>query len=163
MSEKQYFDYFEKTNFGGLSVVDLSQRSVFVRAIKNDRVIIGDYQIRDGETSWSLAWDFYGDVDYYWIILHLNDTVDPFFSWPLTQNELDRVVTAKYGEARYEPHHWILHDRKYTEDPSHPESFEITNYAHEEIENEKKRRIKILRPEFLGKVVKEFERAMRRK
>lgn len=161
MADKKYFQHFEKIDLNGLKIVNLAQRSVFMRSVKINQVMVGDYRVKDGETAWSLSWDFYGDTDYYWVILHMNDTVDPFFRWPLTQSELTRYVEQVYGDERDSPHHWILDNRKYLSDPGHPESYEITNYQHEDIENENRRHIKILRPEYLGKAIKQFERSMR--
>lgn len=162
MADKKYFGgYFKKIEHNGLKVVNLSQRSVFIRNIKEDSSVIGEYQVREGETAWSLAWDFYGDVDYYWIILHLNDIVDPFFGWVLSSSELDRLVDIRYGSDRNAIHHWVYQNRIYHTDPGHPLAFPISNYEHEDIENEKKRIVKILRPEFIGQAIKDFERSMR--
>lgn len=44
---------------------------------------------------------------------------------------------------------------------AHPESVFVTNQEHEEIENEKKRIIKILRPRYLTAIVAEFDKTMR--
>lgn len=44
---------------------------------------------------------------------------------------------------------------------AHPESIFVTNQEHEEIENEKKRIIKVLRPRYLTAIVAEFDKTMR--
>jgi hypothetical protein len=44
---------------------------------------------------------------------------------------------------------------------THPESVFVTNQEHEEIENEKKRIIKVLRPRYLANIVSEFDKTMR--
>lgn len=161
MKTKSYFSYFPRVDFNGKSVVDLTRRAAFINDIKEDQRLVGHYKVKSGETPWGLAHDFYGSEEYDWIILSLNDIVNPFFDWCLSQVELERLINLKYGESRYDIHHWLLNDRVYYEDPENPLSVFVTNQEYEEIENEKKRIIKILRPNYLNNVVSAFDSTMR--
>lgn len=156
----KYFELFPTIDFNGLKVKDLTRRAQFIRSIKDNAVLVGDYRVKDGETPWSLAYDFYGDSSLYWLLLHLNDIVDPFFDWCLTQPELVRYVDNLYGSAKYDTRYWVLDDRIYTQDPANPLAVEVTNADHEDILNENRRAIRILRPEYLSKAIRSHEKAM---
>jgi hypothetical protein len=157
MAEKKFFDYSGKIQYQGRLVTDLSRRVTFVQELKDDFVLVGDYIVRDGETAWSLAQDFYEDPDYYWIIIALNNSYDPFFRWPLSGVELDRYSENLYGDAIDDTAYWLLDKRPWSQNPNHPEAVAITNRRSEEIKNEKRRKIKILRPEFLNKALRQYE------
>lgn len=244
---KNYFEYFPKVNFEGKQIVDLTRRASFLKDIKDDYRLVGFYKIKSGETPWGLAHDFYGSEEYDWIIMGLNDIVNPFFDWCLSQVELDKLIALKYpDETQYDIHHYVFEDRIYYEsvifesrwrpdtqfnmfdvviptvvnleeelspantlelsyvaarfkvvarsngndsvsgstEPAwpntegatvvdgdltwenigryeHPRSTFVTNREHEEIENEKKRIIKVLRPSYLTGVISEFDKTMR--
>lgn len=231
---KNYFQYFPKVDFGGRQIVDLTRRAAFLKEIKTDDRLCGFYKIRGGETPWGLAHDFYGSEEYDWIIFGLNDIVNPFFDWCLSQIELEKLISLKYpGETRYDIHHWVLDGRIYFTEPlatrswspntvyqlreecvpissngglskpfrfavkerispytssssepnwpssygstvtdgnlvwenvgsyTSPKAIEVTNQEFEELENEKRRIIRLLRPQYLTNIVSEFDKTMR--
>lgn len=159
---RQYFDYFEKVTYGSRTLVNLTQRIVFLKYVRENEVFVGEYLIKDGETMWSLAQDFYGSENYYWLIGQLNDIVDPFFDWPLPYYELQRLIDAKYpGSEKEDIHHWLLDGRIFKENPGHPLAQSVSNKDYEEYLNETRRRIKILRPEYLTQAIAEFDKKAR--
>lgn len=66
------------------------------------------YMVKNGERPDQVSYGFYGDEQYYWIILQINDIVDVYNDWPLSSHELDNYVLKKYGshEAANEYHHY---------------------------------------------------------
>lgn len=55
-----------------------------------------EYIVKNGERPDQIARDFYDDEQYYWIILQINEIVDYYNQWPLSQYELDEFITRKY-------------------------------------------------------------------
>ncbi len=55
------------------------------------------YTIKDGERPDQISYKFYGDEQFYWILLQINEIVDYYTEWPLSQNELGEFVSKKYG------------------------------------------------------------------
>lgn len=159
---RQYFDYSRKVQYGSKVLVDLTQRTVFLRYVKENGVFVGEYLVKDGETMWSLAQDFYGHENYYWLIGQLNNVVDPFFDWVLPYHELQRLIEAKYpGSKKTEIRHWLHDGRVFSSDPGHPLAQSVTYQDFEEYLNETRRKIKILRPEYLTQAVAEFDKRSR--
>jgi len=81
-------------------------RLVVSDEIKNNFSVYDEYDIRDGETPEVLAFQFYGDANLHWLILHMNDIIDPRFDWPLDTYNFRRFVEGKYpnvdGTHHYE-------------------------------------------------------------
>jgi len=64
------------------------------------------YTIQPGETADSIAYDQYGDSEWFWTILILNNITDLNQMWPMAQDELDRYIQLKYGDYENKPRHW---------------------------------------------------------
>lgn len=122
--------------------------------IKNNLSLFDEYDIGDGETPEILADKLYGNPQYHWLILHYNDILDPRFDWPLSTHNLIKYCQSKYTNI-YGIHHYINSDG-YIVNSTEPGATSVSNYQYEDQENEKKRRIKILKPQYIEAVVREF-------
>jgi hypothetical protein len=88
--------------------------NVFVRAkildtVKATTASYYDYNVQDGDTPEMLADKYYGDPELHWVILYMNDIVDPFYDWPLDYNKFIKYVQNKYGSiatAQTQVHHY---------------------------------------------------------
>ena len=57
-------------------------RNIFLRVIitdeiKNNYSVYDEYDIQDGETPEILSSKIYGNSEYHWLILHMNEIIDP--------------------------------------------------------------------------------------
>lgn len=60
------------------------------------------YRIRDEERPETIAQRVYGRADYHWLILMFNEILDPYFSWPMSMNEMEYHMKNVYsGEALF--------------------------------------------------------------
>lgn len=65
------------------------------------------YVVKNGERPDQISYNMYGDEQYYWILLQINDIVDYHNQWPLSQYELDQYIVSKYGlEGAGDIHHY---------------------------------------------------------
>lgn len=110
-----------------------------------------DYVIGDGETPEIIAWKTYGDAKLHYLVLIANSRYDWRKDYPLTQDELDAFITDSYAHPNG-IHHWI--DSKTGETAEVQGEFDapVTNYEYEVEENEKKRHIRLIRPEYANAV-----------
>ena len=153
--------------------------------LKEDTLYV-DYVVQDGERPDQISYNEYGDEQFYWVILQINDIVDYYNEWPLSYKELEEYSLKKYGsvEALDETHHWVTVETKDAdgnvvlpggmivyegfkfEYPATPGSTvylssfpaAVSNFDYESDKNEAKSSIQILDP----KHVYEFEREVRR-
>ena len=136
-------------------------RNITLRAVINDKIkqnyaLYDEYDIKDGETPEILADKFYNNSNYHWIILHMNEIHDPRFEWPLSVNNLLEYTKAKYGAANINNVHHYEDNEGYVVNSNAPFATPVTNFLYEDRLNESKRRIKILKPQYVSTVNREF-------
>jgi hypothetical protein len=85
------------TNQYKIVLTNILTRSAFLQEIVENSAIFYEYQIKDGETPEIIADKLYGDVGRFWIVLLFNKLSNPFYDFPLIQEQLNDMVTAKYG------------------------------------------------------------------
>ncbi len=93
----QYFKNFPLVNYN-----DVSMRNIMLKASIDINLFLNNtklytYQIKDGEKPTIIADQYYGDINYAWLVLLSNRIIDPYFEWPLTNQELDAHIIKKYG------------------------------------------------------------------
>jgi len=55
------------------------------------------YTIKDGQRPEDVARLEYGDAGLYWIVLHVNNIVDPYQQWPIPSWAFEDYLVEKYG------------------------------------------------------------------
>jgi hypothetical protein len=100
-----YFDFIPKVAYsmenGNATIAkNILTRVRILDSAKESQSTFLDYTIRDGERPETLAERVYGRSDYHWIILLFNEIIDPYFSWPLSNDQLDEQVEKTYGNGR---------------------------------------------------------------
>ena len=69
-------------------------------------VLSKKYTIQPGETPDRIAFALYGDPEWYWTILLVNNIVDMNTQWPLDGDELEKYIEDKYGDTQNNTRHW---------------------------------------------------------
>jgi len=76
------------------------------------------YTVKDTDTPDSISRDFYDNPDYHWIIILYNNAFDPFYTFPLSQQNLDDYINKKYeGSALF-----ITRTDSFRDDPFYDEN-----------------------------------------
>jgi hypothetical protein len=102
----KYFNNFPKLDYAiennGLQyVTNIVSRFGLDEKLKQNSSIYYTYDISDGDTPEILAAKIYDSPEKHWIILAMNDIVDPQFDWPLTYDQFNRYVEEKYSQKEY--------------------------------------------------------------
>lgn len=77
-------------------VTNLMARASVKPTMLNNPVIYYRYDIQDGDTPEIIAHKYYGDVYRYWVVLYVNQILDPQWGWPLNSNTFDKYISDKY-------------------------------------------------------------------
>lgn len=93
-----FFSKFKNINYDEFFMKDLSVAFVIKPEIKNNKDLFFYYEIAEYERPETVAFDFYGLTTYNFVIMLMNDIVDPFWDWPLDKYELQAYVEELYGE-----------------------------------------------------------------
>jgi hypothetical protein len=141
-------------------------------------VVFYDYNVKDGERPDAIAYKYYNDASLDWIILLINNIVNPNYEWPLDYLSFTKYLRKKYGSvqvAQSQVHHyekilrnqsveydgtiipqktlWVDETTYDTLDPASRKS--VSSYDYELEVNEDKRDIKILDKRYVTQLINE--------
>ena len=145
-------------------------RRVGVRAkIKTNTSLYDTYDVKNGESPESIAHKLYGDSELHWVILLLNNVTDRFHDWPMSEAQFLQFVNDKYDNVDAIHHYEIPQSsgdtsKKInvgTSNSDYPTATAITNFEHEQEQQDNKRKIRLLDPSFLDDFVEEFKLLIR--
>ena len=99
----KYFNYFPKTYYypsyestSADVVTNIISRFGFEQSFKENSITYYEYSIQDGDTPEIIASKIYNSPERHWIVLAMNDIVDPQYDWPLNQQTLINFIDSKY-------------------------------------------------------------------
>jgi len=138
-------------------VKDITQNVRVRTQILENITLYDEYDIRDGETPEIIAEKIYGSPEYHWVVMLCNQRFDYINDFPLSTYNLEEHITQKYGAGNeYNTHHWIDTNGNWVHEGASGAT-SVSNYQYEDDENEKKRRIKLISPELLQTILKNFK------
>lgn len=149
------------------AVKDITLRNVFKKSVLDNIFYYDEYIITDIDTPEIISHFIYGSPYYHWLILMANDIVDPFFDWPLPDYVFNTWVEEKYaylnttgnnGELLLgadKTKYWINEEGIVVNEELG--TYPISHRLYEDLLNNKKRNIKIIKPELLNDVIAKFE------
>ena len=165
-----YFSYFSpllydpKGNGNAKLVTNILSRIRIRVNMKKEIVMLDAYDIKENETPEIVADRHHGSPYYHWIVMILNDVSDVYHDWPKPTRQLQKYVQTKYTEAQLsEVHHYELAQSsgdttiKIQVPQGTSGATTVTNYEYEVAKNDAKRSIDLLRNDYLGFFVDEFE------
>lgn len=156
-----YFDKFPKIIYTlddyrtGQVVPDILRRVTMFSEIVNNTAFYDEYDIKEGETPEIVADRFYNEPTLHWVILHVNNIIDPRFDWPLSQYDLKTFCEGKYTNIDAVHHYEDANGN--TVNSNAVNAAAISNFTYEDRLNESKRRIKVVKAELISTIVSEFE------
>ena len=137
--------------------------------LRSSSFMFDKYDVKDGEKPEDVAFKWFGDPEYHWVILMTNNVTDRYYQWPLSQPQFAEHLTDKYGAGSEDAvHHYEKtqdsgptssrdnsHLVECNEDDENPAI--ITNRQYEQRKQDEYRQIQLLDKRFLGAFVDEFE------
>jgi len=144
------------------------------------------YIIEEGDRPDTVAYKYYGDTSYDWLVVLGAQMINQRSDWPLTSDELYEFATKKYGNdltaIRYYktkevkdsagriilPAGYIVNKDFTIPNPDNPTSIlnpvqGFTNWEYETEQNEKKKEINLVKPSLLPTIRKEIKDVMKYK
>jgi hypothetical protein len=91
-----YFNKLGTTEYNNVTIPDILKRIVIGQDALTSE-LVEQYTIAENETPESLSFNYYGKVDYYWVIMLINNIKSRFFDWPMGSYELGKYTEEKYG------------------------------------------------------------------
>ena len=67
-------------------VTNLLKRVALRSKVASETMLFDTYDVREGDSPESIADKLYGDPEYHWVILMLNNITDRYHDWPLAHH-----------------------------------------------------------------------------
>ena len=83
-----------KFEYDAVELVDVFRRIAFTEETLNSLESFVDYVVPDGYTPDRCALEFYGDANWFWVVLLSNNILSVEGEWPKSQNKIQRKFTV---------------------------------------------------------------------
>jgi len=106
----ELFSKMPSTRYGSYEMLNIMTKITPIRSYLSRLDVYYDYTIKDGERPDTIAYDYYDDSSYAWLVMIVNDIYDPYHQWPFTYRQFYDYLLAKYGyvhELKNEVSHYI--------------------------------------------------------
>ena len=148
---------------------DILRRVKLRSGLRSSSFMFDKYDVKDGERPEDVAFKWFGDAEYHWVILMTNNVTDRYYQWPLTQPQFAEHLTDKYGAGSED----AVHHYEKTQDSGPTSSSDsshlvecnsddgdpviISNRQYEQRKQDEYRQINLLDRRYLNAFVSEFE------
>ena len=148
---------------------DILRRVKLRSGLRSGAFMFDKYDVKDGERPEDVAFKWFGDAEYHWVILMTNNITDRYYQWPLSQPQFHEHLTDKYGAGSEDDvHHYEIPQssgKTSSRDYSHMVEVNsdvdnvsiITNREYEQRKQDEYRQIRLLSKRYLKAFVNEFE------
>jgi hypothetical protein len=155
---------------------DILRRVKLRSGIRSGMFLFDNYDVKDGEKPEDIAFKWFGDAEYHWVILMTNNITDRYYEWPMTQPQFQEFIEDKYGLADIDAiHHYEIttqsgrttgqgpNDYSYLVECNSDEdgAVSVSNRGYEQRLQDKYRSIRLLDKQYLGQFVEEFQLLIR--
>ena len=156
-------------------VKNLLRRVALRTKVKTNTLLYDTYDVKEGETPESVAFNLYGNAEFHWVVMLVNDITDRYHQWPMRYSQFLQYVNDKYDDVNAVHHYEIAQTSGDTttkiEVYSNSALFSgdtdfygtataVTNLEYEESLQDQRRKIKLLDPQYLPQFISEFESLM---
>lgn len=96
---KGYFADFPIIEYQGKIARDIMARPKIKDRLLSNPNVFYDYVIHDDLRPDQVAYLYYDDPQMLWLIFLANNITDPYYDWPLNQNQFASFLISKYGSV----------------------------------------------------------------
>jgi hypothetical protein len=94
-----YFNFFPSTEYANTIVTNVISKVKFDQSVQKNLAVFYPYTVEQGERPDQIAARYYDNPELDWVIYLANDIMDPYYDWPLSQNQFYEYIKAKYGSV----------------------------------------------------------------
>ena len=160
---------YDSVGNGEFKIVTNLLRRVAIRSkVKANTLFFDTYDVKEGETPEMVAHKLYGDPELHWVVLLVNNVTERYHQWPKNTNQFLAYINDKYSDVDATHHYEISQvsgDTTIkidigTDNTGHSGASVVTNAEYEESLEDKKRKIRLLDPEYVEDFVAEYKNLM---
>lgn len=169
-------------------IPDILVRLRFKPTDTQNNMMFFDYTMVEGDTPEIISHKFYGTMDHHWVIMFINEKYDYISDFPMSDIALEEFTKKKYGiDKVYDIHHYedangswcgeYYYDFKneHAKQPTGADALKpiwnsdnlkvpakaVTNLEYESELNERKRFIRLIKPNYITQFVRQYSLKMK--
>jgi hypothetical protein len=94
-----FFKHFPVISYSNNVCVNLLAKVGFRKSLDKSYYTFHPYTIEEGDRPDTIAYLYYGDPGFDWIVYFSNDIVDPYYDWYMDSDTFSRFIESKYGSV----------------------------------------------------------------
>jgi len=98
--QRSYFSKFPLTQYKGQLSINILKRVGLSTSVKKYLTAFYTHTMKRDETVDELAFNYYDDVNYDWLVYLANDIIDPHYDTSMSGLDFDQYIVKKYGSRR---------------------------------------------------------------
>ena len=160
---------YDPTGSGYTSEIkDITTRVKVKQWVRDKASLFAKFNVEDGMTPDQAAYYLYNDTEYHWVVLLFNEITNTYYGWPLSRKDFDAFIENKYTNPQGVHHYEITQSSgdqsiKINVMSTVPGATAVSNLEYEGAIQDKKKQIRVLKPEYLNQFVREFSDLVREK
>lgn len=169
-----YFKTFPLIEYDSSLSRNIILRAGVAKEIVERYGVFYPYRVKDHERLDTIAFDYYGDSKFSWLIALANGILDPYTDWPMCDEDFMAYIKDKYGSFEYAAatvHHyenedpsitwWMSPETRSLLDPTDRigHDVETTIWEWESQRNEDKKSIRLLSKRYAERALRELKTA----
>lgn len=91
-----YFKLFPQVKYGDVVLTDVTRRAKFLESLGSNPLTFLPYTVDEGDRPEDVAFYYYGDPGYVWLIYLANNIVDPYTDWVMSDEDFNNYIIKKY-------------------------------------------------------------------
>ena len=92
-----YFNNFPLTKFNNVDLLDITRKVELEKIVKSEALAYMNYIVEEGEKPEDVAFYYYDDPAYAWLVLLSNNIIDPYTHWPKDQESFSEYMKVQYA------------------------------------------------------------------
>lgn len=92
-----YFSSFPRITYKGSDTINLLARVQLIKPVLGDPTSFYPYQVEAEDRIENVAFNYYDDCNYFWLIALANNIIDPYHDWAISPSKLDELIAMEYG------------------------------------------------------------------
>lgn len=94
----EFFDKLPQIRYNNVLVRDISRRVNFLKTTIENPYVFLPHTIIEGERAEDIAYHYYGNSNYTWLVYLANNIIDPYNEWPMDEETFHNYLIDKYKD-----------------------------------------------------------------
>lgn len=92
-----YFSNHPIIEYSNNSIRNILSRVKFSQQTLDNNFVLFPFTVQEGERADTLAYKYYNNSKYAWLVWMSNDIVDPYYEFPINTDDFNTMIKTKYG------------------------------------------------------------------